>query len=52
MESMMEHVAKSLNKDPGDVRKANFYQKGQVRTTHGELVCDAVQPLNTWGVCL
>ncbi|KAK7099380.1 uncharacterized protein [Littorina saxatilis] len=30
MESMMEHVAKSLNKDPSDVRKLNFYTKGQV----------------------
>ena len=30
MESMMEHVAKALNKDPSAVRKINFYTKGQV----------------------
>ncbi|KAK7486654.1 hypothetical protein BaRGS_00022055, partial [Batillaria attramentaria] len=29
MESIMEHVAKSLNKDPAEVRKLNLYQKGQ-----------------------
>lgn len=29
MESIMEHVAKSLNKDPSEVRKLNLYQKGQ-----------------------
>lgn len=30
MEYMMEHVAKELNKDPTEIRKANFYQQGQV----------------------
>ena len=30
IESMMEHVAKVLNKDPSEVRKINFYTKGQV----------------------
>ncbi|KAK7469495.1 hypothetical protein BaRGS_00036474 [Batillaria attramentaria] len=29
IESIMEHVAKYLNKDPTDVRKLNLYQKGQ-----------------------
>ncbi|XP_005106600.1 xanthine dehydrogenase 1 isoform X2 [Aplysia californica] len=29
MESIMEHVAKALNKDPLDVRKENLYVKGQ-----------------------
>nr|KAG5688435.1 hypothetical protein BaRGS_001852 [Batillaria attramentaria] len=29
MESIMDHVAKYLNKDPTDVRKLNLYQKGQ-----------------------
>ena len=33
MESIMEHVAKSLGKDPLEVRKLNLYQKGQVRGT-------------------
>ncbi|XP_025087515.1 xanthine dehydrogenase-like [Pomacea canaliculata] len=29
MESIMEHVAKTINKDPSEVRKLNLYQKGQ-----------------------
>ncbi|XP_070198779.1 xanthine dehydrogenase/oxidase-like [Littorina saxatilis] len=29
-ESMMDHVAKTLGKDPSDVRKVNLYTKGQV----------------------
>ena len=31
MESIIEHVAKSLGKDPLEVRKLNLYTKGQVR---------------------
>lgn len=30
IESIMEHVAKALKKTPEEVRKANFYQNGQV----------------------
>jgi xanthine dehydrogenase/oxidase len=30
MESIMEHVAKSLGKSPEDVRVVNLYQEGQV----------------------
>ena len=30
MESMIEHVAKSLGKDPLEVRKLNLYTQGQV----------------------
>lgn len=30
IETVLEHIAKSLNKDPTEVRKLNFYQKGQV----------------------
>ncbi|KAK7469496.1 hypothetical protein BaRGS_00036475 [Batillaria attramentaria] len=33
MESIMDHVAKYLNKDPTDVRKLNLYQKGQTTPT-------------------
>ncbi|XP_041366429.1 xanthine dehydrogenase-like [Gigantopelta aegis] len=29
MESMMEHIAKCLDKDPLEIRKLNLYQKGQ-----------------------
>ena len=38
IESMMEHVAKALNKDPSEVRKINFYTKGQVRAPETVLV--------------
>ena len=31
MESMIDHVARSLNMDVETVKKANLYQKGQVR---------------------
>lgn len=30
IETVMEHIAKALNKDPTEIRKINFYQKGQV----------------------
>ncbi|KAL3841843.1 hypothetical protein ACJMK2_019942 [Sinanodonta woodiana] len=30
METIMEHVSKSLNKDPTDIRVMNLYQQGQV----------------------
>ncbi|PVD33597.1 hypothetical protein C0Q70_04854 [Pomacea canaliculata] len=29
IEAVMEHIAKALNKDPTEIRKINFYQKGQ-----------------------
>lgn len=30
IETVMENIAKALNKDPTEIRKINFYQKGQV----------------------
>lgn len=30
METIMEHVAKTLGKDPDDLRQLNLYKKGQV----------------------
>ncbi|KAK3726979.1 hypothetical protein QZH41_014709, partial [Actinostola sp. cb2023] len=35
METIMEHVAKSLNKTPDEVRQANLYKKGQT-TPNGQ----------------
>ncbi|PVD33599.1 hypothetical protein C0Q70_04856 [Pomacea canaliculata] len=29
IETIMEHIAKTLNKDPTEIRKNNFYQEGQ-----------------------
>jgi xanthine dehydrogenase molybdopterin-binding subunit B len=29
-ETMMNHVAKAMNKSPDEIRKMNFYKKGQV----------------------
>ena len=37
IESIMEHVAKSLNKDPTDVRTVNLFKQGQVRQ-HNEFL--------------
>ena len=33
MESMMEHLAQVVGKDPSDVRKLNFYKTGDVSQT-------------------
>lgn len=30
IETIMEHIAKTLNKDPTEIRKLNLYQEGQV----------------------
>lgn len=38
MNTILEHVAKELNKDNTEVRKVNLYQKGDVRE-HGCLDC-------------
>ena len=34
MESMIDHVAKSLGLNPDNVRRANLYKKGQVLHTY------------------
>lgn len=36
MESMIDHVARSLDMDVETVKRANLYQKGQVRMEKGE----------------
>ena len=38
METIMEHVAKELNKTPEEVRFANLYQKGQVSSSDKEII--------------
>ena len=30
-ETMMNHVAKAMNKSPDEIREINFYKKGQVK---------------------
>jgi xanthine dehydrogenase/oxidase len=41
IESIMEHVAKSLNKSPEEVRMINLYQKGQLTPLkHPLLYCN------------
>ncbi|XP_076451139.1 uncharacterized protein LOC143287015 isoform X2 [Babylonia areolata] len=47
MESMMEHVAKSLNKDPSQLRYLNFYKKGQVTPSGMKLDYCNIGPLVT-----
>jgi CO/xanthine dehydrogenase Mo-binding subunit len=31
IETVMNHVAKALNKSPDEIREINFYKKGQVK---------------------
>ena len=43
IDTIMDHIARELGKDPAAVRGLNLYQKGQVRSNM--ISCERVNPL-------
>jgi len=47
MESIMDHVAKALNKSPEEIREKNLYVEGQVNDQYGWIVLFMLERLKT-----